>query len=331
MDLRTFDFNLLKVLHVLLAERSVTRAARKLGRSQPAVSNALNRLRQSLGDDLLVRGQGGLVLTSRAEAIRGALSATIASIESCVVEGSSFDPAKATGVIRAGMPDRLSLAILPPLLARLQGLAPGLALQVLSVDRQRALGLLNSGDIDLSLGWMDDKPSHLQIEHMMDEEFHCVFRPNHPIQKRRFNIQAVVAYGHLAVSTIGDGQPRFDDLLKQHGLHRRMIMATTTFTPVAQLLLNSDMIGVYTTIVAESLRNMYGLETRPIPIDSRLSTIMAWPARLDQDKQHAWLRQQLRDVYADLTSNNGKPARPRSHRPLLGNRNRRGLSSVISK
>jgi DNA-binding transcriptional LysR family regulator len=327
MDLRTFDFNLLKVLDALIVERNVTRAAERLGRSQPAISNSLRRLRRILGDDLLIRGQDGLVLTSRAEALRGALNAAIASIENCVVEGSSFDPAKASGVIRMCMPGRVGLAVLPPLLARIKRLAPGLALQVTTADRQQALDLHIAGRIDLSLGWIDDKPGHLQFERMMDEGFFCVFRPDHPIQKGRFDIKTVLSYSHLVVSATGDGRSRFDDLLKPHGLHRHILIAVTTFTPVGQLLLCSDMIGVFTTLAAESLRASSGVEIRPVPIDiGNVSTTMAWPVRFEQDKQHAWLREQLRIVYADLTSTQ-KPLQPRSHRLLLGNGNKRSRAS----
>src|ERR1700694_5957341 len=128
MNLRNIDFNLLKVLDALVTERNVTRAGKRLGRTQPAVSNALQRLRQLLGDDLLVRGPGGFVLTPRAEAAREPLREAIALIENCLTEEPRFDPAKASGVFRISTPDRLSIAILPPLLKRLQRLTPNMAL-----------------------------------------------------------------------------------------------------------------------------------------------------------------------------------------------------------
>jgi DNA-binding transcriptional LysR family regulator len=115
MNLSGIDFNLLKVLDVLIAERNVTRAGKRLGRSQPAISNALQRLRILIRDDLLVRGPNGFVLTPRAEAIRGPLREAIRLVEGCLAEEPQFDPAKATGVFRLSTPDRLSLAVVPPL------------------------------------------------------------------------------------------------------------------------------------------------------------------------------------------------------------------------
>lgn len=114
MNLSHLDFNLLRVLDTLIAERNVTRAAQLLHRSQPAVSNALRRLRNLLGDDLLVRGsKGGLVLTPRAEAIRQPLREAIDKIEKCLGSETQFNPALAFGTLRLSAPDRLSLAIVP--------------------------------------------------------------------------------------------------------------------------------------------------------------------------------------------------------------------------
>jgi DNA-binding transcriptional LysR family regulator len=175
MPLRNFDFNLLKTLDALLEERNVTRAGARLGRSQPAVSNALHRLRGLLGDDLLVRGAGGLVLTPRAEALRQPLREAMTMVGDCLFQAAAFDPAHATGVCRISMPDRLTLAVIPPLLDRLRQQAPNLDLHVRTADRQQALDLIEADQIDLALGWFDDMPRHLSAEFLLDE-YLCRFR-----------------------------------------------------------------------------------------------------------------------------------------------------------
>ena len=312
MNVNTLDFNLLKVLDALIAERSVTRAGKRLGRSQPAVSNALQRLRHLFGDELLVRGPAGFVLTPRAEAMRGPLHEAILLVEGCVAEEPTFDPAKATGVFRLSTPDRLSLALVPPLLARLQRFAPGMTLQVMTADRQQALDLLDADRIDLALGWLDEKPSHLQAEFMMDESLLCVFRRDHPIAKRRskFDIATVLSYPHLVVSATGTRRAIFDDLLLRHDLHRNALVTVTNFTVVPQLLLSSEMIGVFTSLAAEVFRASFGLAVRPVPIDvGKISTNMVWPVRYEKDKKHEWLRQQIKTVYADL-ARHGKRDQP---------------------
>jgi DNA-binding transcriptional LysR family regulator len=303
MSLSNVDLNLLKVLDALIRERNATRAGKRLGRSQPAVSNALQRLRQLFGDDLLVRGPNGFVLTPRAEAIRAPLREAIALVESCVAEAPQFDPATATGVFRLSMPDRLSLAIVPPLLARLRRFAPNMALQVMTADRQQSLDLVDQGRSDVALGWIDQKPSHLNAESMMDESLFCVFRRNHPIQKRgvAFDIETVLSFPHLVVSATGGHTAIFDDLLLRHGLRRRALVVVTNFTVVPHLLRRSDMIAVFTGLAAEVFQRSFKLAKRPVPIDvGKLATNMVWHVRDDRDKKHQWLRRQIKAVYREF-------------------------------
>jgi DNA-binding transcriptional LysR family regulator len=303
MNLGTIDFNLLKVLDALITERNVTRAGKRLGRSQPAVSNALQRLRVLLSDDLLVRGPNGFVLTPRAEAIRTPLREAIALVEGCLIDEEQFDPTSATGVFRLSTPDRLSLAVVTPLYARLQQFAPNMALQVLTADRKQALDLLDQDRTDLALGWLDEKPSHLNIEFLLDESLFCVFRRDHPILKRRkkFDIESVLSFPHLVVSATGQRAAIFDDLILRHGLRRHALVAVTNFTAVPHLLIHSDMIGVFTQLASDVFEKSFNLAKRPVPIDvGKISTNMVWQMRNDKDPKHVWLRNQVKAVYQKL-------------------------------
>ena len=297
MNLSNLDFNLLKVLDALVSERNVTRAGRRLGRSQPAVSNALQRLRLLLGDDLLVRGPGGFTLTPRAEAMRGPLRESIALIESCLAQEPQFDPSKAAGLFRLSAPDRLSIALLPSLFARLQRLAPSMALQVVTADRQQALDLLENDRVDLSLGWFDGKPPHIHQEVLLEENMFCVFRRDHPLLKRgkRFDIEAVLSFPHLIVSATGQRSAVFDALLLRRGLKREAMMTVTNFTAVPELLRHSDMIGVFTKLAADVFHKSFALATRPVPLDiGKIATHLAWHVRYERDRKHIWLRQQIK-------------------------------------
>lgn len=298
MNLKNLDFNLLKVLDALITERNVTRAGARLGRSQPAVSNALHRLRVLLADDLLVRGANGMVLTPRADAIRQPLREAISLVESSLFEEVSFDPAIATGVYRLSMPDRLTLAVVPPLLDQLRRLAPHMALQVLTADRQQALDLLDEDKIDLALGWLDEKPSHLNAEFLLDEDLYCVFRGGHPILKSKFNVKAVLSFPHLVVSATGRRIAIFDDLLSRHNLKRHALVAVSNFTAVPHMLARSDMIGVFTKLASEVFEKSFGLVKRRVPLDvGKIETNMVWHVRSNNDKKHGWLREQIKAVY----------------------------------
>ena len=298
MSFKNFDFNLLKVLDVLITECNVTRAGEQLGRSQPAISNALRRLRVLLNDDLLVRGVNGMVLTPRAEAIRQPLREALEWLEGGIFEEVAFDPTVATGVYRLSMPDRLTLAVVPPLLDRLQRLAPNMDLQVLTADRQQALDLLDTDRIDLALGWLDEKPRHLDAEFLLDEDLYCVFRGGHPILKSKFNIRSVLSYPHLVVSATGRRIAIFDDLLSRHKLKRHALVAVSNFTAVPHMLARSNMIGVFTKLASEVFEKSFGLVKRRVPLDvGKIATNMVWHVRSNKDRKHVWLRQQIKAVY----------------------------------
>jgi DNA-binding transcriptional LysR family regulator len=303
MNLNNLDFNLLKVLDALISERNVTRAGERLGRSQPAVSNALHKLRKLLGDDLLVRGPNGFLLTPRAEAIRAPLHEAITLAQGCLAGDAPFDPATASGVFRLSTPDRLSLAVVPPLFERLRKLAPNMSLQVLTADRKQALDLLDADRTDLALGWLDQKPAHLNAEFILEERLFCVLRRGHPLLKRgrKFDIKAVLSFPHLVVSATGTRMAIFDDLLLRHRLRRNALVAVSNFTAVPQLLARSDMIGVFTELASNVFEKSFKLAKRAVPINvGKISTNMVWHHRNDRDKKHAWLRQQIKDVYENL-------------------------------
>lgn len=304
VNLNHLDFNLLRVLDTLIAERNVTRSADLLHRSQPAVSNALRRLRTLLGDDLLVRGsKGGLVLTPRAEAIRQPLREAIDKIEKCLGSDTDFDPARASGTLRLSAPDRLSLAIVPPLFDRLRQFAPNMSLHIVTADRTRAMDLLEADQTDVALAWCDEQPPHLTIERLRNEKLFCVFRREHPLAKarKRFDIEAVLSFPHIVVSATGARTAIFDELLSRHNLKRDPLVSVTNFTAVPYLLSRSDMIGVFTELASGVFEKSFGLVRRPVPLDiAAITTSMVWHVRNKHDAKHAWFRRQIRDIYREI-------------------------------
>jgi DNA-binding transcriptional LysR family regulator len=303
MNLNQLDLNLLRVLDTLLTERSVTRSAESLRRSQPAISNALRRLRLLLDDPLLVRGPHGLVLTARAEAIREPLREALERIETCLGGKRQFDPAHAAGTFRLSAPDRLSLAIVPALFQRLQQSAPGMSLHIVTADRKRAMDLLSEGKTDLALAWYDEPPPFLVTERLHDEKLFCVFRRQHPLARshKRFDIASVLSFPHIVVSATGARTAIFDELLARQNLRRNPLVSVTNFTAVPQLLSQSDMIGVFTELASEVFVKSFGLVKKPVPLDvGAITTSMGWHVRNDRDDRHLWLRQLVKDIYRSL-------------------------------
>lgn len=303
MNLSQLDMNLLKLLGVLIEERSVTRTGARLGRTQSAVSNALARLRLLLGDELLVRGRGGLVLTARAEALRQPLKEMMQLAEICLSESAAFDPAMAEGVCRIAMPDRLGLPVLPSLLDRLRTQAPGMALHVMTADRDQAVELLDDDRIDVALASPEDLPSHIRSEHLFDDDLVCLCRRGHPILRAGpgFDLEALLSFPHLVVSAGGGRTAIFDSLLAQRGLTRQALVSVSSFSAVPQLLERTDMIGVFAQRIASVFADGFALQIRRLPAKlPALRHVMLWHARSDRDPKHAWLRRQIRETCGSI-------------------------------
>ena len=175
-----------------------------------------------------------------------------------------------------------------------------MSLQVLTADRKQALDLLDQDRTDLALGWLDEKPGHLNAEFMLAENLFCVFRRDHPILKRgvKFDITTVLSFPHVIVSATGNRTAIFDDLLLRHRLRRQALVAVTNFTAVPHLLAHSDMIGVFTELASNVFERSFKLAKRAVPINvGNISTNMVWHHRNDRDKKHVWLRRQIKAVY----------------------------------
>ena len=303
MRQKEFDLNLLTVLDALIAERNVTRAGQHLSRSQPAISNALRRLRSILNDDLLVRGPNGMLLTPRAEVLREPLREIARLVEERILQEASFDPAHATGVYRVSMPDRLTLAVVPPLMERLTRMAPAMDIHVMTADRRQAIELLEQDQVDVALGWFDDKPRTLNSEFLADEELYCIYRAGHPIarSKRKVGIKTILSYPHLIVSATGGRSAIFDGFLERYNLTRHAHVSVSNYTVVPHLLRHSDMIAVLTKLAASVFEQSFGLTRRRVPPEfGKVSTNMVWHTRSDRDSKQAWLRDQIKTVYNSL-------------------------------
>jgi DNA-binding transcriptional LysR family regulator len=303
MRRKEFDLNLITVLDALIAERSVTRAGKQLSRSQPAISNALRRLREIFRDDLLVRGPAGLILTPRAEALREPLHDVIALVGDRILREAAFDPGLASGVYRISMPDRLTLAVVPPLMERLAKMAPGMDLHVMTADRRQALDLLEQDQVDIALGWFDEKPRILNSEFLADEELYCVYRRGHPLSKSKakVTINSILSFPHLIVSATGGRSAIFDNLLNRYNLKRHAHISVSNYTAVPHLLKHSNMIAVLTKLASDVFERSFGLMKRRVPLQvGKIATNMTWHTRSERDPKQAWLRNQIKEVYTSL-------------------------------
>jgi len=304
VSLANIDLNLLKVLDVLLEEKNVTRAAQRLGRSQPATSNALSRLRHMIGDPLLVRSKNGMMLTNRAESLRQPLRDIIASIENTFVEIDNFDPASASGLFTIGGPDLMTLAIVPRLFERLHKSAPGMDLHIVNEGRQKVMESLHQGIIDLAIDpWPEESP-WIKRQYLIDGEYYCLFRADHPIadQGDKLGMTDFLNYSHVLVDPSGVRFGLFDEMLAGRGLERRVALSVANVTMVPLLLLRSDLIAVFPRLICSVLtEDINGLAASPVPLPlKRIQAHMNWLVRNDLDPKHRWLRKEISQICADM-------------------------------
>ena len=308
MNLLIVDLNLLKVLHALIEERNVTRAGERIGRSQPAMSNALNRLRSLFDDPLLVRGAGGLQLTPRAEALREPLAQVLGSIEDCLTNAGDFVPETATNLFRISAPDYISLPVMPRLTARLSKLAPNMDIHLVTEDRDIALDGLDKNRVDIALGNFTQTGNAIQSQPLFEERFVCLVRKGHPLLQGKVTTDDILSYPHLLVSASGARTGIFDAILSDMGKQRRIAISVSHFLLAPYLLEESDMVGVFTRGVSQTLRRSFNLIEREIPFAAAAFTAtMAWHLRGGKDPAQHWLRKQIEEICTNYGAEDGTP------------------------
>ena len=175
-----YDLNLLPVFVALMEERSVTRAAQRLGITQPALSNALARLRTTLRDPLFVRERYGIRPTQMAEELAPVIADALARIEDVILGQQEFDPARAARLLTIAPNSHLEFVLVPAIVARLRNSAPGIRLRLTPYGSDLAETGVISGTTAMVLGRIVDPPDNLVVQHLMDESLACVVRADHP-------------------------------------------------------------------------------------------------------------------------------------------------------
>ncbi|MCB9692234.1 MAG: LysR family transcriptional regulator [Alphaproteobacteria bacterium] len=294
--LHTLDLNLLVALHVLLEEANVTRAAARLGRSQPAVSRMLSRLRETFHDPLLVRDGPRMRATPRAEALRDSLARVLRSIETELLAPEAFDPATAQRAFTLAGADFAESTLLPEALARVAREAPGFDIVLEGPD----LHLSELADrIDLLLAPLRAPPVSLRSVELGKEPFAVLVWEDHPATT--LDLEAYVAHPHVLVAPRGNPGGLVDDLLDARGLRRRVALRTRSFLSAPRFLVGTDRILTLPRRTAELAATTLPLRIvePPLPLPA-FPLHLAWHERWHQDPAHRWLRRTLGDAIRPL-------------------------------
>jgi DNA-binding transcriptional LysR family regulator len=294
VNLRRLDLNLLVTLDVLLCEHNVTRAAQRLNFSQPSVSVHLAKLRDILGDPLLLPGPRGMRPTARAEELREPLRQALDALQRAVSPASPFDPAEASHTWRVAAADYGESAILLPALIGLRSAAPGTRLAVLEAVPSRMAKQAEQGEIDLAFHTSEGAPSGLRRRALFAERYVLVGRAGHPRLKRRATLSQFCELDHVIVSPDGGGfRGVTDQALSEVGLTRRVVLSVPHFLFVKSVLASTDLVAM---LPSRLVRDRSALRVVEAPVEvPGFEMAMLWHERSHRDPAHKWLREHIAD------------------------------------
>lgn len=292
------DLNLLETLDALLQEESVSRAARRVGLSTPAMSHALARLRTALQDDVLVRAGRDMVPTSRALALKAEVHDALARARQLLSPTRAFDPGRLEREFRVNATDHV-VTVLGATLDRLaRESAPGVFLRFMPTATDDA-AMLREGAVDLAVGIYADLPPELRTRVLFSDRFVTVLRKGHPAAKGRLDLETFLALEHLQVAPRGRPGGYLDEVLAERGKRRRVTRAVPYFLSALQLVSESDAVLTISERMARSLASAFGLTVLETPVPLRPYALsLLWHPRQDSSAEHAWLRQLFVDAAA---------------------------------
>jgi DNA-binding transcriptional LysR family regulator len=299
MDIRAVDLNLLKAFDALTTERAVTRAADRIGLSQPAMSHALSRLRDLFADDLFVRTPTGMEPTARAREIAPLVAAAIEHIEAALNLGIGFDPAKSGGIFTAGMAEYAEVALVGRLAAAFADQAPRATLRLTPLTGAAAAEQLDRGMIDVAVAHFNALPTHIESVLLLRDPFVVVARRHHPIAGQPLSVETYAAQNHILVSPRGDTSGALDRILVDFGLRRRIALLVATYLALPAALAASDLVATVPSRTARQIAATAEIEIVPLPIDFSMTVSMAWHRRAASEPAQAWFRSMLIEAAAD--------------------------------
>jgi DNA-binding transcriptional LysR family regulator len=308
MDITEIDLNLLVVFDALLRARSVSRAARQLGMSQPATSFALNRLRKTFGDPLFVRTARGIHPTPFSEAMAAPLEAVIDRIRADLLQQPIFDPATAERAVTFNMQDIGELVFLPQIMDQLSKLAPGLQIRTVNLPASELEPALRKGEVDLAVGFFPELGSAaVYQQRLFTHDFVCIVRGDHPTIGGELTRKQFVEGRHAVVHPAGHMNDSLEAELQQQGLTRQISVRLEHFLAVPTMLERSDLIFTVPYAIGASLARLAAIKLVKPPFKARPRVVRQhWHSRFQHDAANRWLRGVVADLFMDK--------RPRSRR-----------------
>jgi DNA-binding transcriptional LysR family regulator len=300
MNLASIDLNLLVALDALISEAHVGRAAGKIGLSQPAASHALRRLRELLGDPLLVRIGSRMELTPRASSLREPLALALQRVQSLLVT-ESFEPGRSSRRFSVMMQDHVAHLIVPALVKHVHREAPSVQLDVLPWQSPASMNLERFPSVDLLISCSTNEIAGFQRETLFTDTEVTVVRERHPSAARLKNLKAFLNARHVAVVGRGLSEDPVDTWLRQEGVERKIALRVPSYLQALQVVAQEDLVAFVPKRLAESLARRLSLVMLPPPIDpGEYQEHLFYPLRAVRDPASLWLRKLVDEIGAKL-------------------------------
>ena len=300
MDLRDIDLNLLVVFNQLLIDRRVSVAARHLGMSQPAVSNALKRLRNALQDELFVRTYQGMEPTPYAEQLDESVSVAIHLLHDGLNRPASFNPLTSERTFTLACNDIGEFYCIPLLVEAFTQRAPNCRLSTVQNNSAILDESLQNGTVDLAVGLLPNLQAGYYQRRLFQHEYVCLCREGHPISREPMTIERFCSYDHVGVEAINTGHGELDTHMARVGIQRPVRVEVPHFVTAAYILQRTDLLTTVPRRFAEACVEPFALAYLPLPAElPPIDINLFWHARYHRDPANRWFRQLLFELFSD--------------------------------
>jgi DNA-binding transcriptional LysR family regulator len=285
------DLNLLRVFEAVWNTRSVSKAAERLGLTQPAVSSALARLREVYSDPLFTRAGAQMAPTAFCSQQAHYLLDALALVERSLSDVQTFDPATSTREFVLGMRDIGEATLLPPVIAHCRAAAPGIRFHTMLSPLETTNQKLADGRVDLAIGFLPALEAGVHRRELFSQHYVCAMRGGHPLLKGRLRVADLAGADHIAIEYLGTGHALVERQLKEQGLDRPVTLRTPHYMAAAPILASTDLVCLMPEMLARALRDSHGIDYRPIPLKAmRFPIALYWHDRFHRDPGNQWLR-----------------------------------------
>ena len=297
------DLNLFVVLDAIYTEGGITRASERLNLTQPAISHALARLRELVGDPLFVRDGHTMMPTAAAHALIGPVRRALKEIEGSLNQLQQFDPATSTRSFRIGMRHIVESATLPELVRRVRAQAPGVQLAAVHHDRDAMHGALATGELDAVIDVLLPRVPQVSYERLAGGKMVVAVRANHPRVGDALDLATYLALDHVMASSRRSGPGLEDMALQRLGHERRVVVRCQHHWTACQLVATSDLLLTLPERYAGSANAALGNRLLPFPVDAAANDLyLYWHANADAEPGSRWLREQMRACLHDTAA-----------------------------